>query len=210
MLRLAALSLCLLCACSEPPEQRELQGRILLPADSQPPAGAQLRLVLEDASRQDAAATVLAELHQQLPPLDFRLHYSPRRPHDGHSYRLRARVESADGQLLWISDSAQPLPADGQPVTLPLVTVHRPAPVQFFLCGDQGLEVRFDNDQVLLQLADHRQLILPLAASAAGSHYQSEAADFWLKDDTARLTLTGETSLQCILQPQLRNWAEPA
>lgn len=209
MWRLTVL-LFLLSACAEPPGLSELHGQILLPGKGQPPAGARLRLVLEDASRQDVSAAVLAELHQQLPPLNFRLQYNPQSLQPGRSYRLRARVESADGQLLWITDGAQPLPAPGEPLSLPLVAAHRPASVLFFLCGDQGLQVSFDGDQAVLQLEDHRRLNLPRTVSASGSHYQSEAGDFWLKDDTARLTLTGEASLQCVMQSQLRRWAEPA
>ncbi|MEJ2514954.1 MAG: YbaY family lipoprotein [Gammaproteobacteria bacterium] len=75
--------------------------RMMLPPD------AVIDVRLEDVSRADAPATVLASDQIQpdgAPPYGFRMEYDRASLMAGHSYALRARIESG-GRLLFINDT---------------------------------------------------------------------------------------------------------
>jgi len=95
------------------------------------PAGTRAKVLLVDAARQDVAAveiasTVLTTTGNQV-PLSFLIRYPVERVTPrGMTYRLQARIESADGQLLYITDTAVMVletDAPQPPVDLMLVKV---------------------------------------------------------------------------------------
>jgi len=68
---------------------------------------------LEDVSKMDVAATVIAETTLNNPgqvPIAFALPYDPSRIEPGHRYALRVRIEE-EGQLRFINTRSVPLPS---------------------------------------------------------------------------------------------------
>ncbi len=108
--------------------------RMMLPPD------AVIRVQLEDVSRADAPAIILASDRLEPrggPPFGFRLEYDPGQISPRHSYALRARVE-ADGRLLFINDTRVDAFANGPtgPVRIPVVRVpSSPASASATLAG---------------------------------------------------------------------------
>ncbi len=90
------------------------------------PPGAEIKITLEDVSRMDVAATVLAETTvsttDKAPPYPFVLSYNPADTDPRHRYTLRARI-SAENTLLFIGHVpiADPTVAAAEPINL-LVT----------------------------------------------------------------------------------------
>lgn len=99
------------------------------------PAGTRAKVLLVDAARQDVAAveiasTVLTTTGNQV-PLTFLIGYPPERVTPrAMTYRLQARIESPEGQLMYITDTAVMVlesAALQPPVDLMLVKVGAPA-----------------------------------------------------------------------------------
>jgi uncharacterized lipoprotein YbaY len=89
--------------------------RIALPPD------AVVRVQLQDTSRADAPAVVLGEqvietMGRQV-PIPFSIPYDPAQINPSGRYTLRARIESADGQLMWINMQAYPVITGGNPTS---------------------------------------------------------------------------------------------
>lgn len=98
--------------------------RIALPPD------AVFEALLEDTSRADAAARVIAQTRLApagLPPFEFTIHYDPAELPQPGSYAIRARVTHAD-RLLFTTDQHYPLPQDGQSLELLLVQARGASP----------------------------------------------------------------------------------
>jgi len=90
--------------------------RILLPEHTQ------LLLTLEDVSKQDVAATIIADTQMTVgtaPPWRFKLAYDASKIQDNHRYAVRARVE-VDGKLKFINTSHIPAfeGSDGKGVSI--------------------------------------------------------------------------------------------
>ena len=96
-----------------------LTGRVTyLPRIALPP-DAVLTVRLEDVSRADAPAGVLAEqtvatAGRQV-PIPFSLSYAPDSVRARHRYAVRAEIRSDDGTLLWLSDTVHPVLTQGAP-----------------------------------------------------------------------------------------------
>jgi len=93
---------------------------------------ASVEVTLEDVSRQDVAATVLARQTINDPgqvPIRFELEYDPAAIDPGMSYAVRARIHDR-GRLLFISDTHTPVltRGAGREAHLRLVQVPAPAP----------------------------------------------------------------------------------
>ncbi len=91
------------------------------------PPGTEVHVALEDVSRADAAAEVIAETRftpATAPPWTFSIEYDESRIEAGRRYALRARVEH-DGRLLFINDTHVPaFPENGPgPVEIMVVRV---------------------------------------------------------------------------------------
>ena len=72
------------------------------------PAGATLTVVLEDVSRADASAVLMARQvipEPGPPPVSFRLDYRQSDIDPRNTYSVSARVESAEGKLLFTNDT---------------------------------------------------------------------------------------------------------
>ncbi len=83
------------------------------------PAGTRAKVLLVDAARADApsveiASTILTTTGNQV-PLHFILTYDPEKIGPQARPMLQARFETLGGQLLYITDTANPVLEDGQP-----------------------------------------------------------------------------------------------
>lgn len=93
------------------------------------PAGTVVKVLLVDGARMDAPAVELGSTRivttgNQV-PLWFLLTHDPARTAHPASPLLQARIETAKGQLLYITDTANPIPGDGpapSPIELKLVS----------------------------------------------------------------------------------------
>ncbi len=98
--------------------------RIALPPD------ARLIVRINDVSRMDAPAPVIAETEiatqgKQV-PLAFTLRYDPTRIEARGRYAVSARILDGGGRLIWITDTHADLPPPGQTIDLRLVQVRTP------------------------------------------------------------------------------------
>ncbi|ADE55526.1 YbaY family lipoprotein [Coraliomargarita akajimensis] len=96
----------LLAACAHRTPQAEIRGVVSYRERIALPPGAVMTVALEDVSRMDVAATVLASTQVELndaPPHAFTLPYDPAEIQDRMRYGLRVRIE-VDGQLRFIND----------------------------------------------------------------------------------------------------------
>jgi len=101
--------------------------------------GSRLEVSLEDVSRADAPALVIAEQAITDPgqvPISFQLPYDPSVIDERMSYSMRARILGADDQLLFINDTHIPVltRGAGNEVDIMLVAVSAPEP--------QGMELQ--------------------------------------------------------------------
>lgn len=94
------------------------------------PAEAVLRVRLEDVSRQDVPAELLAECEMpsegRQVPLPFRLEYDPATIVESHRYTVRASLRLAD-RLLFTTDTAHPVITGGAPTDVTIMMVPVPA-----------------------------------------------------------------------------------
>jgi putative lipoprotein len=87
------------------------------------PAGAVLEAVIEDVSRADAPAAMVARtrvVSPGQPPIAFTIAYDPARILADNRYAVRARI-LLDDQILFTSDVAVPVVTGGHPTTVSLV-----------------------------------------------------------------------------------------
>jgi putative lipoprotein len=122
------------------------------------PDGAEARVTLEDVSRADAAADILAEVTvpARTSPTPFVLSYPAERLVDGHVYALRATI-SAAGELLFTTTDSHPFdPAKTDGIEL-LVRrtggTPEPGPVGSWLAEDIGGAGVIDDLQTTLTIA---------------------------------------------------------
>ncbi|MGD9890180.1 MAG: YbaY family lipoprotein [Dehalococcoidia bacterium] len=85
------------------------------------PSGVVVRVQLQDISRADAPAVVLGEqviepMGRQV-PFPFSIAYDPDAIDPRGRYTVRARIESATGDLLWTSTQAYPVITAGNPTS---------------------------------------------------------------------------------------------
>jgi putative lipoprotein len=103
-------------ACSVAPTPRaNLDGEVFYLQRSALPTNAVLSVSLQDVSRADAAAVVLARESGPIKgqvPLPFHLQYDPRQVEPGHRYAISARIE-ADGKVLFNNAAQVPVRLDG-------------------------------------------------------------------------------------------------
>lgn len=110
------LASAMLGACSVAPTPKaSLDGELFYLQRSALPPNAVLSVSLQDVSRADAAAVVLARESGPIKgqvPLPFHLHYDPRQVEPGHRYAISARIE-ADGKVLFSNAAQVPVRLDG-------------------------------------------------------------------------------------------------
>jgi uncharacterized lipoprotein YbaY/uncharacterized protein YraI len=86
--------------------------RIALPPD------AVVTVQLQDVSLADAPATVIGEQIITEPgqvPIEYEVPYEYRDIDDSHTYAMQARIEDAEGNLLFINDTSTPVLTQGHP-----------------------------------------------------------------------------------------------
>lgn len=112
---LLALTVCL-SGCK--PGAEKLTGTVTYRERMALPAGAVIKIAVEDVSRADSPAKVIGSTEikpagRQVPiPFEFSL-MDPKAIEAGHRYTLRARIESADGTLMFINDTSYPVITNG-------------------------------------------------------------------------------------------------
>ena len=105
---------------------------------------AELEVTLEDVSRQDVAATVIARQTIADPgqvPIRFELAYAPADIDERMSYSLRAKIQDR-GRLMFTSDTHTPVltRGAGREAHMMLVAVQRPAP-ELAASEEPGMEL---------------------------------------------------------------------
>ncbi|GGO86785.1 hypothetical protein GCM10011348_38480 [Marinobacterium nitratireducens] len=82
------------------------------------PPGAEVRVRLEDVSRADAKAELIAEQMiepKKQVPIAFSLLYDPAAIEPRHQYAVRAEIRAADNSLLWTTTQRYGVFGEGQP-----------------------------------------------------------------------------------------------
>jgi len=97
--------------------------RIALPPDSR------VIVTISDVSLMDAPSVTIAQNQistagQQV-PISFAVSYDRARIQPGRTYAVSARILDRRGQLIWITDTRNPLPPPGQSIELWLVQARR-------------------------------------------------------------------------------------
>lgn len=103
------------CQTATPPTSASLDGEVFYHQRMALPPDATLSVKLQDVSRADAPAVVLAEQRGPIKnqvPLPFQLSYDRAQIKPGHRYSVSARIE-LDGQLLFISTENNAVQLDG-------------------------------------------------------------------------------------------------
>lgn len=117
-LPLIALPLWLIgCAAAPPAGMRRVQGSVMLPDRAPLEPGTLVVIRLQDASRVDTPAVLLAERRieagdQRQAPFLFNFGVEPERIDPRGRYTVSARIER-EGRLLYISDTAYPVLTQG-------------------------------------------------------------------------------------------------
>lgn len=97
--------------------------RIALPPDSR------VIVTISDVSLMDAPSVTIAQNQistagQQV-PISFAVSYDRARIQPGRTYAVSARILDKRGELVWITDTRNPLPPPGQSIELWLVQARR-------------------------------------------------------------------------------------
>ena len=100
-------------------ERATLSGTVVYRERMALPVNATIDVRLLDVSLQDAPSKVLAqqtiEAAGKSVPIPYGLDYDPSQVRDGMSYAVRAEIRSADGKLLWTTDTVHPVLTRGAP-----------------------------------------------------------------------------------------------
>jgi putative lipoprotein len=115
-----------LVACSG---QSSVSGEITYKGNPEIPDGATVTVQIEDTSLADAPAEVIGEqiiTDATEFPIPYEVSYDADQIIDNHTYTMRARIEGADGSLLYINDTAIPVITRDNPtedVEIPVIEV---------------------------------------------------------------------------------------
>lgn len=192
------------------------------------PPGSRARVWLEDVSKADTAAVLLAEQSIESAmtvPIPFRLSYDPAVIEPRHRYALRAEIRAADGRLLWVTTGFHGILGSNQPrqgLTLVLQSAARgaaeQAPVEarveaartyVYECGELDAVVHTEPGKLTL-LAQGLESVLEQVASASGVRYEGEGRLFWTRGETALLEIDGQRYEECRSNAAKAPWADAA
>ena len=197
--------------------------RISLPPD------ARVRVSLEDVSRADVRADLLAEVTispDTNVPIPFVLEYDGNALEQGNRYAVRAQIRSAEGKLLWTSTDHIGVLTHGNPVSDVQIMVHRindrgenktlsESPgdaarvpsirTKVFTCEGLELVTRSGPGEIALYLPE-RYVELSQVRSASGTKYQGDGILFWNKGDEAMLEVNGVRYTDCRRNPAREFW----
>ena len=99
-------------------DRNAVTGTITFEGDQAIPEGAVLRVQLRDVSYQDAASILIASQTIENPesfPIEFSVPYEPDKIDSRATYGLQVRIDSADGRLIYINDTAFDVLTRGNP-----------------------------------------------------------------------------------------------
>jgi len=197
--------------------------RIALPPD------ATVTVQLQDVSRADAAADVLAEqtiaaAGKQV-PIPFELRYFTARIEPTHRYAVRAEIRDGAKTLLFTTTTqhsvtldrgSPPMPVDvlvQQPSREPAADAAPPPGRTFvFDCGgDVTFIVRTGPDEVALWLPialGSRYLVLAQTPAGSGARFQEGDTVFWSRGELATFEAQGQRFVDCKSNPAKVPWAD--
>lgn len=118
LLKLMALVFCvgIVSACANQSSTAQLRGEVTYRVRMALPPQAVIEVKLSDVSRQDVAATVIAQdvikADGKQVPIPFVLSYDPAKIQPGHTYSVSARI-TVDDKLWFISTEHLPAKLDG-------------------------------------------------------------------------------------------------
>ena len=103
---------------TKPPTDAAVTGSVTYGNTAALPAGVALTVELRDVSKADAPSVLIARQvipHPGPPPVQFRLDYRRADLDPRNTYSVSARVETAEGKLLFINDTAYLVLTYGHP-----------------------------------------------------------------------------------------------
>jgi putative lipoprotein len=96
-----------------------VSGSIVTQESATLPDGATIQVQIQDVSQADAAAKVIGEKSfdgsGESFPIPYEVTYDPSSIDDRFSYSMSVRIEDADGNLIYISDTNTPVITRGNP-----------------------------------------------------------------------------------------------
>jgi putative lipoprotein len=175
----------------------EVTGIAVVRERMQLPPGAVFEATLEDVSRADAAADVIATQTIYGPrtsPIRFSLRYHPASIDERHAYAVRVRI-TADGKLMFVTDQNFPVITRGAPKQVEIVLKHvAGAQDGAQAAGASGATPLENTYWRLTEVAGK-----PVAAPAAGqpeAHLRLTAQDKRLQGNTGCNSMTGGYTLE--------------
>ena len=99
-------------------DRNTVTGTITFDGDQAIPAGAVLTVQLRDVSYQDASSILIASQTIEDPerfPIEFSVPYDPDEIDSRAIYGLQVRIDSSDGRLIYINDTAFDVLTRGNP-----------------------------------------------------------------------------------------------
>jgi putative lipoprotein len=109
--------------------EASVTGAITFEGDAEIPDDAKVIVKIEDSSLADAPAETIGEqiiTNDTQFPIPYEVTYDADEIVDNHTYTMRARIEGADGSLLFINDTSIPVITRGNPtdeVEIPVIQV---------------------------------------------------------------------------------------
>ena len=209
---LALLALVLLAGCASPAGPAQVTGTVTYRERIALPTGAVVRVTLLDVSLIDMPPRVIAQQElrpSQQVPIPFVLTFEPREIERGHRYGLRASIEDARGQPLWVSPAAEPVLTEGAPAAVELqvqrvaaAAVPTTARVFAYDCAGFSFRVEVARERAIL-FQPGRNLTLARVPAASGAKYSDGSATFWSKGGEASLALDGVEHVGCRARARL-------
>lgn len=165
---------------------------------------------LEDVSRQDAPAELIAEDKHDIKgqiPITFAVHYDKRQLKVGHRYNLKAQILDTDtGAINWLSPKPYPyVPGITDNINIQVRSyssqVRKASQFQTFSCGKkrEKLTILLIGKRIQLSFQNRKWILLQVP-SASGAKYQGGPITFWMKGANAVYMEQGKPSLRCALQ----------
>ncbi|SDU28283.1 META domain-containing protein [Halopseudomonas salegens] len=166
--------------------------------------------VVQVTGAEDSDDLVLAEQRIQLEgrqvPIAFALEVDAETLAQAEDWRLQARIEDG-GRTRWLSEALMLDPASGDQALgdLELMPYRDTAMTSVMNCGQRQIRAGHDGENLVLDVADERIVLLPVVA-ASGARYEAKGdpdTRFWSKGEQALLTLKGEEYPLCVAQGAL-------
>ena len=184
--------------------------------------GSVVRVTLQDVSRADAPADILATwtltTSGENVPIPFEVSYDPAQVDPRNRYTVRAEIRDGAGGLLWTSDTAYPVITGGAPGDAVDILVRRVSdPTGGMPPTELGRTVKFTcapHDEAaftftvgngpgeagitLPERFGGRSLVLPQVRAASGARFEEGGVTFWNRGDEALLQVDSQTFEGCV------------